>query len=189
MGIEDKIDLESEGEIEAVKIQKIPIPKDEEELVDYFRSMRDTREFCVQLVIYSTKTQFNPKNIYELCTQEERQKIGYLSERVQTLQEYGVLRQNTLRNLAKLSETLQDSYQNWVHVSASDDFVRILMEKELKWVPHPEINHKWKVYPTVSAEDVLDWLDLYHDEYFQCREAKENVDRFYEERGILRLKL
>ena len=28
MGIEEKLDLESEGEIEAVKIQEIPIPKD-----------------------------------------------------------------------------------------------------------------------------------------------------------------
>jgi len=40
MGIEDKIDLESEGGIEAVKIQNIPLPKDENELVNYFRNIR-----------------------------------------------------------------------------------------------------------------------------------------------------
>jgi len=186
MGIEDKIDLESEGEMEAVKIQDIPIPKDEKELVDYFRNMRDTREFGVQLVMYLTDNQPDYGKVTQLCTREERQKIGYLSELALTLKKYGTLRQETVRNLRRLSETLQDSYQNWIHLSKDiSDLTRRLIEMDRK----TKLNHKWKVYPGTYAEDILDWLDLYHDEYFQSREAKENVDRFYEQRGIHRLKL
>lgn len=186
MGIEEKIDLESEGEFEdGVRIQEIPIPKNEKELINYFRKLRDMREFGVQLVLYSANNQFDPEKIAQLCEKEERQKIGYICDLALSLQRYRVLRQETIRNLGRLSKNLQDRYQNWVHVDSSSELARKLAELD----PKTAVNHRWKVYPGTYAEDILDWLDLYHDEYFQSGEAKRGVNKFYEERGILRLKL
>ena len=103
---------------------------------------------------------------------------------------YKVLRKETTTNLRKLSGFLQDSYRNWVHLTDGAKEVLWLMEQELKCVPYPEINHKWKVYPGTYAEDVLDWIDLYHDEYFEGRaDLTKNVNKFYEDRGMGRLKL
>lgn len=190
MGIEEKLD--GEEVVSEVKIPEIPVPKDENELINYFRNLRDTREFCVQLVMYSISKQFDPQKIYGLCTREERQKIGYLSDIILTLKKDRVLEPKTTRNLNLLSKIFQDGYKRWVHVSASSDFVRGLMEKELKWVPHPEINHRWKVYPTVRAEDVLDMLDLYHKEYFNGREnisEEQARELLYKKKGFRRLRL
>lgn len=136
----------------------------EEELIKEFREITDatnTQYFCTEFIVDSADSRFNPYKFVELCAREEKQKLGYLADLILTLEADNVLKQRTAGNLKILSKMLQKPYNEWVHISTNSEFCEYMMEREQK----TPLNIKWKVYPVFEAEDILDWLDLYHPEY------------------------
>src|SRR3989344_2538487 len=129
----------------------------------------DIRYFCAEFIAKtSSPHQFSPDKLEKLCNKQQKQGIGYLSDIILTLNEDKVLKEDTKNSMKKISQTFYDQYENWIHIGQKQDLIKKLSEAELEYSPHL-YNHKWKVYPIIETEDILDWLDLYFEDYMNGR--------------------
>ncbi|MBU3907118.1 MAG: hypothetical protein KKA64_02600 [Nanoarchaeota archaeon] len=159
----------------------------EDDTLSEFRKIEGAKEckyFCTELIVKTANPNFNPYKFAQFCTQEEKQKLGYLSDLILNLKEDNVLKQRTYKNLEKLSELFKDQYPQWVHISAKSKEVKRWMEQE----PMDSLNYKWRVYPTILPEDIFDWLDLYQGDYLKEIMKKKDIRQLLlKKKGFLRI--
>ena len=126
----------------------------------------DIRYFCAEFIAKtSSPHQFSPDKLEKLCNRQQKQGIGYLSDIILTLNEDKILKEDTKNNIERISQTFYSPYKNWIHIGQGSNLAQQLAEVD----PKTRLNHKWKVYPIIEADDILDWLDLYFEDYMNER--------------------
>ena len=151
----------------------------EEELIERYKGLgkdfenryveSDLRYFCAEFIVKtSLPYNFNLDKFRNLCKEEEKQGIGYLADVILTLDKDNILKQDTKKNIENTSKTFYDNYKRWIHIGTKSDLVKEWEELNIK---HSSslLNCKWKTYTSISPDDIIDWLDLYFEDYTNGR--------------------
>lgn len=151
----------------------------EEELIERYRNLGkdfenryvegDLRYFCAEFVVKTSRPyNFNLGKFRNLCKKEEKQGIGYLADVILTLDKDTILKPDTKKNIEDISKTFYNNYSRWIHIGTKSDLTKKWAELSIKHSSSP-LNYKWKTYTPLNPDDIIDWLDLYFEDYINGR--------------------
>ena len=129
----------------------------EDKLLADYRSSKDSQDVKYFTIEFIT-TPFSPYTIAEKARKSGvAQQLGYLAE-VSALaaRERGLL--SEAERLEMLREELVGEYKEWRFLTPKpSDIVRGFLLS----LNQTELNKKWKVYSTLTAPELSDWVDTY----------------------------
>lgn len=151
----------------------------EEELIERYKRLGedfenryvegDLRYFCAEFIVKTSHPyNFNLGKFGNLCKKKEKQGIGYLADVILTLDKDNILKPNTKKNIENVSRAFYDNYRRWIHIGTKSDLVKKWEELNIKHSSYP-LNYKWKTYTNIYPDDIIDWLDLYFEDYINRR--------------------
>jgi len=146
----------------------------------------DLRYFCAEFIVKtSSPYDFDTDKFRNICKKREKQGIGYLAEVILTLDK-NILKPDTKKNMENVSSAFYDNYKRWMHIGTKSDLVKKWEKLSIKHSSYP-LNYKWKTYTNIDTDDIIDWLDLYFEDYINGRANVQAL--LLERKKFLRLNL